>query len=253
VTLGPDGPDRIALTVEDDGPGVPAGLRDVIFQPFYTTKPAGKGTGLGLSISAGIVRAHGGEIRVEEHPGGGAIFRLVLPSLAAMERNAGAGRTLSPAAAIEALPSLTATAPASPMAPVAPSLGHILLVDDESGIRRSVSRFLGRYGFKVTDVNGGQAALAAMRTTHFDAIISDLRMPGLSGEEFFEVMRAEFPAMTRHIVFTSGDVTEDATRLFLKQSGCPALQKPYELSELVQVLRSLCTPHGASVEQRATA
>lgn len=253
ITMGPDGPDRVMLTVEDDGPGVPAGLRDVIFQPFYTTKPAGQGTGLGLSISAGIVRAHGGEIRVEDHPSGGAIFRLVLPSLAASER-ASTARQLTPAAAMGALPSLTPAAPASVAAPTATAiLGRVLLVDDESGIRRSVSRFLGRYGFQVTDVGSGQAAIAALGAGHFDAIISDLRMPGLSGEEFYGEVKRLFPAMTSRMMFTSGDVSEDATRRFLGDSGCPALQKPYELSELVQVLRSLCSPHGGTVEQRATA
>ena len=256
ITMGPDGPDRIMLTVEDDGPGVPAGLRDVIFQPFYTTKPPGQGTGLGLSISAGIVRAHGGEIRVEDHPSGGAIFRLILPSLAATER-ASSSRQLTPASAMDALPSLTpAVAPAAPVAASATAgapLGRVLLVDDESGIRRSVSRFLGRYGFQVVDVGSGHAAIAALGAGSFDAIISDLRMPGLSGEEFYGEVKRQFPAMINHIMFTSGDVTEEATRRFLNDSGCPALQKPYELAELVQVLRSLCTPHGASVEQRATA
>jgi two-component system NtrC family sensor kinase len=253
ITIGPDGPDRIALTVEDDGPGVPTGLRDVIFQPFYTTKPAGQGTGLGLSISAGIVRAHGGEIRVEEHPSGGAIFRLILPSLAAVERNATV-RGPTPANAMEPLPGIAPAAPpVTPSAVPQPSLGRILLVDDESGIRRSVSRFLGRYGFQVTDVGSGQAAIAALGAGHFDAIISDLRMPGLSGEQFYGQVREQFPHMVQHMMFTSGDVTEDGTRRFLNDSGCPALQKPYELAELVQVLRTLCTPHGASVEHRATA
>jgi two-component system NtrC family sensor kinase len=255
ITMGPDGPDRIMLTVEDDGPGVPAGLRDVIFQPFYTTKPAGQGTGLGLSISAGIVRAHGGEIRVEDHPSGGAIFRLVLPSLAASER-ASAARQLTPASALDALPSLTPAAPPAPaaVATAGPApIGRILLVDDESGIRRSVSRFLGRYGFHVVDAANGHAAIAALAAGSFDAIISDLRMPGLSGEEFYAEVKRQYPAMVSRMMFTSGDVSEDATRKFLNASGCPALQKPYELSELVQVLRSLCSPHGVSVEQRATA
>jgi signal transduction histidine kinase len=253
ITMGPDGPDRIALTVEDDGPGVPASLRDVIFQPFYTTKPAGKGTGLGLSISAGIVRAHGGEIRVEEHPAGGAIFRLILPSLAATERNATA-RSYTPATAMDTLPSLTPSAPPVPLpAAVTQPLARILLVDDESGIRRSVSRFLARYGFQVTDVGSGDAAIAALGAGQYDAIISDLRMPGLSGEQFYGQVREKFPHMAHHMMFTSGDVTEEGTRRFLEDSGCPALQKPYELAELVQVLRSLCHPHGASVEQRATA
>jgi CheY-like chemotaxis protein len=253
VTMGPDGPDRIVLTVEDDGPGIPANLRDVIFQPFYTTKPAGKGTGLGLSISAGIVRAHGGEIRVEEHPSGGAIFRLILPSLAAAER-ASTARSFTPATAMDALPSLTpAAAPLPAPAPAPATLGRVLLVDDEAGIRRSVSRFLGRYGFQVIDVPSGAAAIAALSAGHFDAIISDLRMPGLSGEEFYAKVKEQFPAMAQHMMFTSGDVSEEATRQFLSNSGCPALQKPYELAELVQVLRSLCSPHGGTVEQRATA
>lgn len=253
VTLGPESADRIVLTVEDDGPGIPASLRDVIFQPFYTTKPAGKGTGLGLSIAAGIVRAHGGEIRVEEHPSGGAIFRLLLPSLAAGERNASA-RSNTPASAMDALPNLTpAAAPVAGLAPQPATLGRILLVDDEAGIRRSVSRFLGRYGFQVTDVGSGQAAMTALGAGLYDAIISDLRMPGLSGEQFYAQVREHFPHMAQHMMFTSGDVSEDATRRFLSDCGCPALQKPYELAELVQVLRSLCAPHGASVERRATA
>lgn len=254
LSMGPDGPDRIVVTVEDDGPGIPANQRDVIFQPFYTTKPQGMGTGLGLSISAGIVRAHGGEIRVEEHPSGGAIFRLILPSLAATERTATV-RSLTPASAMDALPALLPDAPPKATVPATPppALGKVLLVDDESGIRRSVSRFLGRYGFQVTDVASGSAAMAALGTTHFDAIISDLRMPGMSGEEFYRLVKEQFPVMTQHIMFTSGDVTEDATRRFLNESGCPALQKPYELAELVQMLRSLCSPHGGTVEQRATA
>ncbi len=250
LTMGPDGPDRVVLTVEDDGPGVPAGMRDTIFQPFYTTKPAGKGTGLGLSISAGIIRAHGGDIRVEDHPAGGAIFRLTLPSLAAMERQTQPS-TAPVALAAPASTPVAALAPAPATAPAA--IGRVLLVDDESGIRRSVGRFLGRYGFQVTDVGGGQEAVAAMRTTAFDAIVSDLRMPGLSGEEMYDQICTDFPQMAAHIMFTSGDLADESTRAFLKRSGCPALQKPYELSELVQVLRSLCTAHDGPVEQRASA
>ncbi|MBK7716442.1 MAG: hypothetical protein IPI38_13615 [Gemmatimonadetes bacterium] len=89
ITLAPDGPDRILLTVEDDGPGVPSTQQEAIFRPFYTTKPRGQGTGLGLSVSAEIVRAHGGSIAVTAHTSGGAAFRLGLPSLAASDRSLG--------------------------------------------------------------------------------------------------------------------------------------------------------------------
>jgi signal transduction histidine kinase len=71
--------DRAFLEVTDHGPGVPSHLRDRIFDAFFTTKPPGQGTGLGLSISARIVQEHGGRIEVDDNPGGGARFRIVLP------------------------------------------------------------------------------------------------------------------------------------------------------------------------------
>jgi signal transduction histidine kinase len=71
---------RVAVWIEDDGPGIDPAVRERIFDPFYTTKPVGQGTGLGLYISYEIVRAHGGEIRVESEPGRGARFEVVLPN-----------------------------------------------------------------------------------------------------------------------------------------------------------------------------
>src|SRR5437879_13232283 len=68
------------MVVADDGPGVPPEVMLRIFDPFFTTKPAGVGTGLGLSILYGIVHQHGGEVSVENRPGGGAMFTLELPS-----------------------------------------------------------------------------------------------------------------------------------------------------------------------------
>jgi two-component system NtrC family sensor kinase len=71
--------EQLVMAVADSGPGVPIGQRDRIFNPFFTTKPVGEGTGLGLSISDGIVREHGGRIRVESQPGEGATFVVELP------------------------------------------------------------------------------------------------------------------------------------------------------------------------------
>lgn len=235
IALVPVGPDRIRLVVEDDGPGVPQDIRDQIFQPFYTTKPAGKGTGLGLSISAEIIHAHGGAIAVSDREGGGAVFTIELPSLAATERPAetnGNGHAFLP------VPPVTLELPPSVQLNDS-GLFRVLLVDDEAGVRRSISRLLRRSGFSVTEASGGEAALEALRQARFDVVLSDLRMPGLSGEQFFERIRGEFPAMASRVVFTSGDTLREESQQFLKLSGCPALQKPYELAELIKVLRSL--------------
>ena len=75
-----EGTDRVRVTVEDDGRGIPPKHLGKIFEPFFTTRPDGRGTGLGLSISYGIVRDHGGEIRVESTEGAGTRFDVLLPA-----------------------------------------------------------------------------------------------------------------------------------------------------------------------------
>ena len=71
--------DKVFISVKDNGPGIPQKILDKIFQPFFTTKPAGQGTGLGLSLSYDIIKAHGGELKVETKEGEGSEFIIVLP------------------------------------------------------------------------------------------------------------------------------------------------------------------------------
>jgi len=70
--------DKIQISVSDNGSGIPDSIKDKIFQPFFTTKPTGQGTGLGLSLSYDIVKAHGGELKVERNMGSGTIFSIIL-------------------------------------------------------------------------------------------------------------------------------------------------------------------------------
>lgn len=72
---------RIEISVRDNGDGIPEEIKDKIFQPFFTTKPAGQGTGLGLSLAYDIVKAHGGELKVETREGEGTRFTIALPVL----------------------------------------------------------------------------------------------------------------------------------------------------------------------------
>ena len=71
---------KVLISVRDNGPGIPQKILDKIFQPFFTTKPTGQGTGLGLSLSYDIVKAHGGELKVETKEGEGSEFVILLPS-----------------------------------------------------------------------------------------------------------------------------------------------------------------------------
>jgi signal transduction histidine kinase len=75
----PTAKDQLLITVKDNGSGIPETIKDKIFQPFFTTKPTGQGTGLGLSLSYDIVKAHGGELKLESQEGEGTKFIIVLP------------------------------------------------------------------------------------------------------------------------------------------------------------------------------
>jgi two-component system NtrC family sensor kinase len=77
--VSPDERESVVITVEDTGPGVPEALRARVFEPFFTTKASGRGTGLGLSICQGVIRSHGGRIKLDRRRGQGSRFRIILP------------------------------------------------------------------------------------------------------------------------------------------------------------------------------
>jgi two-component system response regulator FlrC len=115
----------------------------------------------------------------------------------------------------------------------------VLLVDDEEGLRRAAVRFLERRGMRVVAVGDGNDALQALDREPFDVIVSDVRMPGMSGGEFLEQLRARHPAMMRRLVFTTGDSFAADTATLLRDSGVPALVKPYDFASLERKLREV--------------
>ena len=207
--------ERLVLRVADSGAGIPEANVERIFNPFFTTRPAGKGSGLGLSASDGIVREHGGRIRVESPPGGGAAFIVELP-------------WVEPPAAS------TAIAPAPRAA--APRPRTILVVDDEPSIRLAVTTWLGNHGHSVDAVASGGEALTRLEGRRYDAILLDLRMPDMSGDSIFHELEKRDPEQARRIVFVTGDVQSESTREFVRATGRPCLSKPFMLDELATVL-----------------
>ncbi|HYT84450.1 MAG TPA: PAS domain S-box protein [Gemmatimonadales bacterium] len=207
--------DVIRIEVEDTGPGIPPNLLDRIFNPFFTTKPTGSGTGLGLSISLGIVREHEGRIWAENAPQGGARFVMELPIVT---------------------PPTTGEYPAvPPVTPITDRL-RILVVDDEASVRVALQRYLASRGHVVQTSASGKEALARMREDAFDAVIVDMRMPDLSGEQLFQELKARDPAYTERVIFTTGQLVDDSVRAFLNSTGRPCVAKPFEFTAFDEAL-----------------
>lgn len=120
-------------------------------------------------------------------------------------------------------------------APADTARPRALLVDDESVIRKALRRFFERQGWAVDDAEDGAQALAllfAKGGPTYDVIISDLRMPGISGMELYERLAAERPRLLDRLIFSTGNSVAPEARDFLRRSACPVLNKPFELAEL---------------------
>ncbi len=207
------------LEIADSGPGVPPEIRHRIFDPFFTTKPEGVGTGLGLSICYGIAQEHGGRIWVESEPGRGARFCVLLPR--------------DPRAAAR-----PAAAPSDPPSPSPPAAGplRVLIVDDEPALRNAVLRFLGRRGLHAQGAADGAEALELLRRHSFDVIISDVRMPGMSGLEFLERLRRDHAELASRVVFSTGDAYAPEVADLLRHAAVPTVTKPFDFAALERLI-----------------
>ena len=149
---------KILIRVSDSGPGIAASIMEKVFEPFYTTKAAGQGTGLGLSLSQGLVKEHGGQIRVESLVGKGTTFIVELPILEVPDCE----NVCVPATGHD----------------VAATPRNILVVDDEEVIVELLNEVLSTAGHRVETARNGRQALDKILRAGFDAVISDLKMPG---------------------------------------------------------------------------
>jgi len=205
----------VHLRVADTGTGMDAETQARVFEPFFTTKPAGKGTGLGLATVYGIIKQSGGFIDCESAPGAGAAFTVLLPPCA------------PPAPAPRAEPRPAAQ----------PGTGTILLVEDEDGVRRVASRALVRAGYTVLEAASGPDALAivAGHGAPVDLVVTDVVMPGMTGLELVERLRAAAPG--QRVLYVSGYAEEDMRGRGPTPQGREILQKPFAPSGLVEAVR----------------
>jgi two-component system, NtrC family, sensor kinase len=210
---------NVRVTFEDDGPGISEENLARIFNPFFTTKPVGKGTGLGLSLSYGIIQEHGGTITAASKVGYGTTFIIELPITNQAEP--------------------ISVAVAAPPALAQGKGRKVLVVDDEEDILILVSRILTRQGYVVKTAVDGESALGHLGNGGFDLIISDWKMPGLSGRQLFERLLSSNPQAAKRMVFMTGDVLSEKTENFLREHGKTCLTKPFSIPDFQKVVNEM--------------
>ncbi len=113
---------------------------------------------------------------------------------------------------------------------------RVLVVDDEPSICRALSIALSRAGYEVRAVESGEVGATLVRSEHFDCLITDLRIPDMRGDVLFELASSLQPHLRNRTIFTTGDASERAQDL-LQACSCTVLQKPFDLDELLGVVR----------------
>lgn len=225
-----DAGEWVEVVVEDSGPGVPEESVGRLFEPFFTSKPVGEGTGLGLPVSLGLIEQQGGTLVFENRPAHGVGARVVVRLRAGVPVPRGAA---TPRVAI------------FPPAPRLPdgTAAEVLLVDDEAAVRATLARMFRRNGWRVREAGSGDEALGILLQADASAlpavIFCDLKMPGISGQQVHEALRAARPELLARFAFVTGDVVGESAASFLAGSGCPVLEKPFTIAEAAVVVERL--------------
>jgi PAS domain S-box-containing protein len=210
--------DHVLIAISDTGTGMDATTRAHLFEPFYTTKPAGWGTGLGLATVYGIVKQSGGSIWVYSEPGKGSTFKIYLP--------VATGGVEPPAAAPADTRALRGTE-------------TVLVVEDQTGVRSFIEQTLHRLGYTVVTASTGPEAVAAALAHGgpIHVMLTDVVLPGASGREAARQVLAVRPSL--RVLYMSGYTDEAIVRHGVLEPALAFIQKPFTADDLARRIREV--------------
>lgn len=208
----------VDLEVWNPGPPLSDETRQHLFTPYFTTRSEQGGSGLGLWVTHRIVMQAGGRITAQNVESGGVVFRVRLPVAS------GPKQTAEPPPEREEVAEQVRQA-------------RVLVVDDERTVREVLRLMVREMGWtNVETCASGEEALTRLAERDYDAILLDLRMPGVSGAEVYE----EIPeSVRRHVVFVTGDTLNATTTRFLESTRQPTLLKPIRTGELARAVQEV--------------
>jgi two-component system NtrC family sensor kinase len=207
---------RAILSISDTGHGIAPENLNRIFDPFFTTKGPARGNGLGLSVCFNLIKQHGGEIHVLSEPGQGATFRVVLPIHE---------MPLKPARPV--------VDPKSQMS-ITGARARVLVVDDEEFVTGMVQEILRtKLGLSVEWAFNGHQAIERLQQAPFDLVVSDIRMPGMNGVQFYEWVTTHIPRLRNRFLFITGDAGGVELTTQVEALGAPILRKPFTVQDLL--------------------
>ena len=214
-----DRPSYVCISVSDTGEGITKDVLRRIFDPFFTTKPRGKGTGLGLSVALGVVEAHHGFIDLESEIGHGTTFRLYIP-VSPIEENPTESRTTYESAKKGG----TET---------------ILLVEDEQYLLDMLCLILERNGYTIYRASDGIGAIATYKQhmKEIALVVTDMGLPGMSGEEEFMKLKEINPNV--RVVLISGFLEPEIRTKLLEAGAEGFIQKPFKPNEILGLIRQV--------------
>jgi two-component system, cell cycle sensor histidine kinase and response regulator CckA len=225
-------PGRYAvLSVSDTGHGMDPPTLKHIWEPFFTTKPAGHGTGLGLSVVYGSVKQSGGFVWVESEVGKGTVVRVYWPEI----------------------PMSVDQRDETPVPPPARrGTETVLVVEDEQAVRALIVRTVTSFGYRCLEARDAAEALRLLEQEHgrIDLVITDVVMPGMSGGRLGELLAEHHPMLP--VLYTSGFANDDVIRRGLLDASRPFLQKPFAPNDLAGKMREVLEAHATSERQPQT-